>query len=154
MRGFKKVSQKEFIKYKSEQEYNNVCLPKRSTKASAGYDFSIPYNVKINPKETITIYTGIKAYMQLEEVLFIVVRSSIGIKYKLKLVNQIAVIDSDYYNNLENEGHIIIALENVGDEVVELNTGMRFVQGIFLRYLISENEEEPNNKRQGGLGST
>ncbi|MCK9536227.1 MAG: dUTP diphosphatase [Bacilli bacterium] len=154
MRGFEKVSLNEFIKFRTVDEYNNIYLPCRGTSTSAGYDFFIPYNIKIKPNEKKLIFTGIKAYMRPDEVLLIIIRSSIAIKQHLQLINQVAVIDSDYYNNSENEGHIMIALENAGKNEVFLKTGLRFAQGIFISYLISDNEKTPVNTRKGGLGST
>lgn len=154
MRGFEKVSEKEFLKYKTLAEYANITLPKRSTKNSAGYDFYIPYAINIKPNEKLIIPSGIKAYMGSDEVLFLVIRSSLGIKYGIRLLNQIGVIDSDYYNNPDNEGHILIAIENTSDKMVSFNAGDRISQGIFLNYLTSTLEKKPKVERLGGIGST
>jgi len=154
MRGFEVVSLNEFKKNCSEIYYEHIVLPERSTKASAGYDFSIPYDCLFAPGKIIMIYTGIKAYMPADEVLFIVIRSSTGIKLQLGLVNHVAVIDSDYYGNLENEGHIIIAIKNNGIQDAVLSAGARFAQGIFVPYLTAYNEKAPQKNRKGGLGST
>jgi len=154
MRGFKKISLKEYTKSQNDETYFHIRIPIRSTSAAAGYDFFMPYDCMIKPKEKTIIHTGIKAYMNPDEVFLIVIRSSIAFKYNLRLINQIAVIDSDYYDNSNNEGHIMVTLENGGNETVYLKTGMRFAQGIFLPYLVSEDEKKPTNQRKGGMGST
>lgn len=154
MRGFEIVSKEEFLKYKDEQAYSNIKLPQRSTTNSAGYDFYLPFSLSIKPKEKLIIPSGIKAYMQSDEVLFLVVRSSLGIKHGIRLLNQVGVIDSDYYNNKDNEGHILIGIENTSDKELNLSVGDRIIQGIFLKYLTSDVEAKPNKTRDGGIGST
>ena len=156
MRGFEKISFEQFKKdilddNKVYEEYN---LPKRSTKYSAGYDFSVIGDYVIKPGETVKIPTGIKSYMGDDEVLFIVIRSSLGFKYNARLCNQVGVIDKDYYNNKNNEGHIWIALKNEGDKDIVLNKGDHFAQGIFIKYLTVDDEEEIKSTRTGGFGST
>ena len=152
MRGFEKVSKNEFSKY--SENFESIIIPKRGTNNSAGYDFYIPFDISIKPNEKVIVASGIKAYMNPNEVLFIVIRSSLGIKHGMRLLNQVGVIDSDYYNNPDNEGHILIGLENTSNEVINFNAGDRIVQGIFLNYLTALNEEKPKVKRLGGIGST
>ena len=156
MRGFEKISFEQFKKdilddNKVYEEYN---LPKRSTKYSAGYDFSVITDYIIKPGEIVKIPTGIKSYMGESEVLFIIIRSSLGFKYNARLCNQVGVIDKDYYNNENNEGHIWIALKNEGDKDIVLNKGDHFAQGIFIKYLTVDDEEEIKSTRTGGFGST
>ncbi|NLD26099.1 MAG: dUTP diphosphatase [Acholeplasmataceae bacterium] len=151
MRGFEKVSKEEYGKYGIF--FDDIIIPKRATANSAGYDFYLPCEMRIEPGQVLRIATGIKAYMESDEVLLLFVRSSVGFS-GLRLKNQVGVIDSDYYNNPKNEGHILIVLENTDSEVFTLKKGDRFVQGIFLKYLLSENEEKPKDERIGGLGST
>lgn len=156
MRGFEKISFEQFKKdilddNKIYEEYN---LPKRSTKYSAGYDFNVLSDYVIKPGEIVKIPTGIKSYMGEDEVLFIVIRSSLGFKYNARLCNQVGVIDKDYYNNENNEGHIWIALKNEGDKDIVLNKGDHFAQGIFMKYLTVDDEEEIKSTRTGGFGST
>ena len=81
------------------------------------------------------------------------IRSSMAIKRHLALVNSTGIIDSDYYNNEENEGHIMIALLNYGKETVSLEKGERVAQGIFSKYLIT-NDDDATGIRTGGIGST
>ena len=156
MRYFEKVSFSEFSKTTrlSLEDYNNYNLPKRSTKHSAGYDFEVLKDFKIKPGEILKIPTGIKANMNHDEVLMIFIRSSLGFKNNLRMCNQVGIIDSDYYNNEDNEGHIFVCIQNEGNKVKEFKQGDKIVQGIFTKFLTVDNEEEINNNRQGGIGST
>ena len=154
MRGFLKVSKTEFKKHFDEKCYYDVIIPKRSTKSSAGYDFHLVEDLEIKPKERIVVASGIKAYMKSDEVLLVVIRSSLGIKHGIRLTNQLGVIDSDYFDNEDNEGHILMGLENTSEKVLSLKKGDRVVQGIFTKYLVADNEPEPSDKRVGGVGST
>lgn len=156
MRKFEKISLSEFIQDTklTEKEYNEVTLPKRATNSSAGYDFHLLEDITLKPNEIKKIPTAIKVQMNPNEVLMIYIRSSLGFKYNLRLCNQTGIIDSDYYNNQDNEGHIFIAIQNEGTQTVKLKAHERFAQGIFMNYLITDNEEEITKKRQGGLGST
>ena len=101
----------------------------------------------------ILVPTGIKAYMQEDEYLQLANRSSNPLKHFLVLPNGVGVVDSDYYNNEENEGHIMIALLNFGNEPVTLEKGERVAQGIFSKYLIT-NDDDATGVRTGGIGST
>lgn len=155
MRGFEKISFAEFRKVFGDdkelyQEYN---LPRRSSKHSAGYDFLAVKDYVIKPKEILKIPTGVKARMQGDEVLLIVVRSSIGFKYNVRLTNQVGVIDSDFYNNIDNEGHIFISLQNEGDKDYVIEKGEAYAQGMFMKYLLSD-DDTAEGIRIGGLGSS
>ena len=152
-RGFKVISLDEWKKQLPEELYQNITLPKRSTALSAGYDFYIPYDLVINPNEEVVIKTGIKSYMNSGEVLLIFVRSSLGFKYNARLKNQTGIIDADYYDNPSNEGHIMVAIKNEGSKPIELKVGDRFVQGVFVNYLISD-DDSSTETRTGGIGST
>lgn len=156
MRKFEKISLNQFIKDTglTEKEYNEYKLPQRSTKYSAGYDFSALTNFTINPGEIKLIPTGIKADMNENEVLMIYIRSSLGFKFNIRMCNQTGIIDKDYYNNEDNEGHIFVKLQNEGDKPKEFKQGENIVQGIFLNYLTVDNEEEITKERIGGVGST
>lgn len=153
-RGFEKVSIDEFTKYYSSALYEEVIIPKRKTTNSAGYDFHLITDLELHPNEEKIIPTAIKAYMQDDEYLQIVVRSSLGFKYNIRLKNQIGIIDSDYYNNPDNEGHILVSIKNEGNQILKLKKGDAFVQGIFQKYLVVDDEERPLKLRQGGIGST
>lgn len=159
---FEKVSFKQFkndLKGICEEEnelnlvYDNIVLPKRATKNSAGYDFSTPIDIDINPGETKKIPSGIRAVgMPNNLFLSMYVRSSVGIKKDVLLSNSVAVIDSDYAN-ADNEGHIWIALRNLGTETKHFSAGERISQGVFQVYFITD-DDEANGKRTGGIGST
>lgn len=156
MRKFERISFNQFKKDVSDSKelYNKIELPKRSTKHSAGYDIRSIEDAIIKSHDSLVIKTGIKACMSDDEVLYIYVRSSLGFKYDISLSNSAGVIDSDYYNNVSNEGHIQIKLINHGNEDFKINVGDRIAQGVFMKYLCVDDEEEIENKRTGGSGST
>ena len=153
---FQKVSIKQFLQDSNIENvveiYNDIPLPKRATKGSAGYDFVCPIDIEIKPNEIIKIPTGIRCYMLEGYVLNIYPRSSLGMKYQMYLTNTTGIIDSDYYN-ANNEGHIIVSIVNKGNKTLSIKKGERFVQGIFLKYYTVEEDEILEN-RTGGFGST
>lgn len=134
--------------------YNDIKLPKRATTGSAGYDFYIPVGIEIHPNSTVKIPTGIRVKIDDGWVLKIYPRSGLGFKYRLQLDNTVGIIDSDYYSS-DNEGHIFIKITNDTNEnkVVNINRGNGFAQGIFVEYGITY-DDEANEKRNGGFGST
>ncbi len=156
MRKFEKISLNQFIKDTglTEKEYNEYKLPQRSTKHSAGYDFEALTDFTLNPNEIKLIPTGIKAEMNDNEVLMIYIRSSLGFKFNIRMCNQTGIIDKDYYNNIDNEGHIFVKIQNEGDKPKQFKQGENIVQGIFLNYLTVDDEKEINKERSGGFGST
>ncbi len=133
-------------------EDKNVVLPTRGTLQAAGYDFRALDGAMILPGQSYVFDTGVKAFMPYGEVLKIYVRSSVGIKRNLMLANGTAIIDSDYYNNNDNDGHIMIALRNMGDTPQEIKAGERIAQGIFQTFL--DCDDCPEEERDGGIGST
>ena len=149
MRDFEKISFEEFKKdVKDDKElYDNYELPYRSSSSTAGYDFVLIEDVNMKPGEIIKIPTGIKARFQDDEVLFLIVRSGTGFKYNIRLVNQVAVIDADYYNNPDNEGHIYIKLQNESDKELSFKKGDRLVQGVFLKYLVTDSDNNLHKER-------
>lgn len=153
---FEKISKEQFIKDLKNQcleaNYEDIILPKRATKGSAGYDFYLPFDVIIQPGELVKIPSGVRCFIENEYVLQIYPRSSLGFKYQLSLANTVGIIDADYYG-ADNQGHIIIALVNRGNKPIELKKGDRFVQGTFVRYYLAQ-EEEIDKVRTGGFGST
>jgi dUTP pyrophosphatase len=159
MRKFEKITFKQFKKDFSEfddieEMYEDLKMPKRKTSTSAGYDFHSPFDFVLHPNEIIKIPTGIKASMEMNDCLMILDRSSTGFKYNIRLCNQVGIIDSDYYNNIKNEGHICIALQNEGKKDWIVKSGDSFAQGLFIKYLVVDDEDCINNKRIGGIGST
>lgn len=156
MRKFEKISFKQFKKdiIDSKETYNSYNLPVRHTNCSAGYDFESVLSFELQPGEIKKIPTGIKVQMNQDEMLMIVVRSSTGFKYNVRMCNQVGIIESDYYNNSSNEGHMWIAIQNEGTEVFKVEAGDRIAQGIFVKFLTVDEEEKIDNERNGGLGST
>ena len=156
MRKFEKISFKQFKKdiIDSKETYDSYNLPVRHTNCSAGYDFESILSFELQPGEIKKIPTGIKVQMNQDEMLMIVVRSSTGFKYNVRMCNQVGIIESDYYNNSSNEGHMWIALQNEGTEVFKVEAGDRIAQGIFVKFLTVDEEEKIDNERNGGLGST
>ena len=155
MRYFEKISFEQFKKDIScdKDLYNNYILPKRATKNSVGYDFFAINDITIKPREIVKIPTGYKAKFNDNEALLIIIRSSLGFKYNLRLTNQVGLIESDYYNNESNEGHMWVSLQNEGQEEVTIKKNTAYSQGIFINFLKIDNDET-TNIRKGGLGST
>ena len=149
MRDFEKISFEQFIKdIKDDKElYDNYKVPLRTSKAAAGYDFYLIENLEIRPNEIVKLPTGIKSYFEEDEVLLIIVRSSTGFKYNIRLVNQVGVIDADYYNNKDNEGHIFIKIQNEGKETLKFKAGEAIAQGIFKKYLTTNSDAKLNLER-------
>lgn len=136
-------------------EGSGVHLPERKTGASTGYDFAAAEAVEIAPGEGKLVPTGVKAYMQENEVLLVYIRSSAAFKKHLMLMNGVGVIDADYYGNAENEGHILIPIFNYGAAAVRIAAGERIAQGIFTTYLTVDGDAAGHGTaRTGGFGST
>ena len=153
MRKFEKISKSEFLKDVPDANYDDIILPKRSTLNSAGYDFYSVISFTLCPGERRVIPTGIKVSMNSNEFLSIYIRSSLGFKWNIRMCNQVGIIDADYYNNSENEGHIFVFLMNEGNKVLEIKKGDRIVQGIFMPFLITD-DDKTTDIRMGGIGST
>ena len=147
-----KIITEEDISYDT---YYNIRLPKRATVGSAGYDFINPFNhtIEIPPRGNVVIPTGIRCKMPVNVVLSIYPRSGLGFKHGIHLANTVGIIDSDYFGNIDNEGHIMCKLVNPTDNKVVIERGVAFAQGVFTNYLTVVNDSV-DAKRVGGLGST
>ncbi|MBR4470257.1 MAG: dUTP diphosphatase [Erysipelotrichaceae bacterium] len=132
--------------------YDRIKIPCRATKGSAGYDFYSPIEVTLKPGDFVKIPTGIRCRIDEGYVLELYPRSSFGFRYQMALLNTTGIIDSDYYF-ADNEGHIIVGVVNRGNKEMTIKAGDRFVQGVFLKYYLAE-EEENQRSRHGGFGST
>ena len=134
--------------------YDNIKLPKRATTGSAGYDFFSPVAIELKPNETIKIPTGIRVEILEDWVLKLYPRSGLGFKYRLQLNNTVGIIDSDYYYS-DNEGHIFAKITNDTNEnrAVDIKAGDGFMQGIFIQYGITL-DDDVTEIRNGGFGST
>lgn len=159
---FEKVSYNQFVEAMelslSEDEikkiYNTIKLPQRATKGSAGYDFFIPYSLTLKAGETIKVSTGIRVKISSGWFLSCYPKSGLGFKYRLQLDNTVGIIDSDYYYS-DNEGHIFAKITNdsKAEKTIILNSLDGFMQGIFLSYGITY-DDNTTGIRNGGLGST
>lgn len=157
LRGFEFISTEQAIKDFGEDLslVTEPKLPQRGTKASAGYDIYAPYNIVLAPNEEINVPTGLKAYMQLGEVLMAFPRSGLGFKYYCRLANTVGVIDQDYYNNPKNEGHMFVKIRNEGDKEMLIKQGDGMCQMIFMPFLLADGDSFDNGAdREGGFGST
>ncbi len=133
----------------------NIELPVRKTIYSAGYDFSVPVAISIPPQGKIVVMTDVKAYMLKDEVLKVYIRSSLGVKKGLILMNGTGVIDSDYYSNKKNDGNIGLPLHNTSNKTINIAKGDCIAQGIFVKYLITDDDDTiVKDIRSGGMGST
>lgn len=155
-RYFEKISWEQWQKDigKDKEVYMHHELPKRQTKYSAGYDFQSPIDFILQPGDVKKIPTGVKICMNEDEMLMLVVRSSMGFKHNVRMTNQIGIFESDYFNNVSNEGHAWISLQNHGNEDFVVKVGDRIGQGIFTKFLVIDDEKTISNERKGGFGST
>lgn len=131
--------------------YEDIKLPTRATKDSAGYDFFAPLSIKPTPTSGIVIPTGIRCKITPGWVLKIYPRSGQGFKYGVHLFNSCGIIDCDYYF-ADNEGHIMVKLSSK-TECDVIPKGQGFCQGIFSQYGITE-DDDVDGIRTGGFGST
>ena len=129
-------------------------LPERSTKASAGYDFYNPEKVEIEPHSLKLIKTGIKAQFPDNFVLKLYNRSSNPKKKGVMLANSVGIVDSDYYNNPDNDGEIGFMFYNFTDVTTVFEAGDKLGQGVFEKFYTASNEDEITAERVGGFGST
>ena len=160
---FEKISYNQFLKDYAELSYSeselkeiyeNIKMPKRATTGSAGYDFFLPFDIHLEPGKTIKVPTCIRAKMEPGYVLKLYPRSGLGFKFRLQLNNTVGIIDEDYYGS-SNEGHIFAKITNDSNEgkVLDLEKGSGFMQGIFVEYFITF-DDEVSEIRDGGFGST
>lgn len=155
---FYKISENQFHKDFNELKditYEELILPKRATKYSAGYDFFAPYTIHMHPGETVKIPTGIRVELDPDKVLICVPRSGLGFRYGLELTNTLGIIDADYFNS-DNEGHIWVKLHYphyMKNEELIINKGEAMFQGIIISYFTTENDNT-SAIRNGGFGST
>jgi dUTP pyrophosphatase len=138
-------------------ENSQINLPVRKTKYSAGYDIEAAEDVIIpsfkkgmNPT---LVKTGLKAYMQDDEVMLLYNRSSNPKKKGLIMANSVGVIDKDYYGNLDNDGHFMFAFYNIKEEDITIKKGEAIGQAIFQKYLVTD-DDNAQGERMGGFGST
>ena len=140
-RGFEVLSQ-----YKELQ----IEKPSRSTEKAAGYDIRSITSGVIVPGEAMVFDTGLTAYMKADEFLALFIRSGMAFKHDLVLQNATGIIDADYYGK-----HIKIKIRNEGNENYEIKAGDRIAQGIFLPYLLTDDDNDhEKQEREDGFGHT
>lgn len=149
-----------------EKAYNDIKIPVRATKGSAGYDFFLPFD-KISlcgdycytdyvskstkyHKPYLALPTGIRFITDENVVLVCVPRSGLGFKYGVSLKNTCGVIDKDYWHS-DNEGHIKASLGTITDCTIE--KGKAYMQGLVLPYYTVD-DDSADDDRNGGFGST
>ena len=154
MEGWKDTFGEQYTEDQIKALYEEIKLPKRATAGSAGYDFFAPADIVLNPGETAKIPTGVRVWMEQDWVLKCYPRSGLGFKYRLQLNNTVGIIDSDYYYS-DNEGQIFAKITNDSNEgkTVEVEAGDGFMQGIFVQYGITL-DDDVTEVRNGGFGST
>lgn len=170
------------IKFERVSAYPNIVLPERKTAFSAGYDFTVAEDItipsypsmidyegfktntpmtlkemadftkKLNFRPTL-VPTGIKCELEPNTYLELSVRSSCPLKHWLILANGVGIIDADYYNNPDNEGHIYFQLINLAPFDINLKKGDVIGQGIIKPYYIVS-DDNATGLREGGFGST
>lgn len=157
----KNYNDEEFSDEKLLEIYNDLPYPCRSTKRAGGYDFFAPYDFILKPGETRVIPTGFKVHMNDDEIFNLFIRSGTGFKYNVRLSNQVGIIDADYYNNENNEGHMFVSFTNHGSkDWVNVSYKKAFeekskmAQGVFMPYYKTIDDNNMNKTRKGGFGST
>ena len=139
-----------------EEAYDNIVIPVRKTKYSAGYDICTPIDISLPSGQRRVIPTGIKAVFAPEEMetwhLQMYVRSSVGIKDGVVLTNGTGVIDPDYYTG-QNDGDMMLALLNTSDKLVKYKAGDRICQAVFVIHGLTSDDKAVGD-RTGGIGST
>ena len=138
--------------------YPNAVLPIRETEHSAGYDMFCAEETVVQPHQLARIPTGVKCYLNSggfsDYWLMLALRSSTPEKKGLMLANGVGVIESDYADNIKNEGHIMGLVYNFTDKPVVVREGERILQGIVMTRLMLAQDNTTGNQRVGGFGST
>ena len=137
-----------------KKTYDNIKEPERQSEDSAGHDFVLTKDINLKPGESAHILTGIRVKVEVGWVLLLAPRSGLGNKFRMELNNTVAVIDGDYFGS-DNEGHIMATITNRGVDGKDLilSEGERFIQGLFVPYGITKNDDV-EAKRNGGFNSS
>lgn len=156
---FEKISYKQYCKDFNEtlvtlaqKHYEEIKLPRRATRASAGYDIFATEDINLAPGETIKVPTGIRVILDEDKFLLIVPRSGLGFKYKLQFDNTVGIIDADYSQS-DNEGHFWVKMTNEGAKPLHIEKGQAIAQGIIVQYF-KVDSDDADGIRNGGFGST
>lgn len=127
----------------------NATMPQRATSKSAGYDLYSAEDVVIRPGQRVLVETGLTAFMQDDEELQIRPRSGLAFKQGLTVLNSPGTVDADYYPQ-----HVKVLLYNTSDQYIQIHVGDRIAQGIFAKFLTTDNDDPLSNYREGGFGHT
>lgn len=140
----------------------DVKTPTRATKYSAGYDFYAPCDIVLKPGQWVTVDSGVAldgtekfsignggrgGKMNVPRwFMLLAPRSGLGTKYGIRFANTVGIVDQDYRDNIK--------FTMTSSVPYTIQKGDRFAQGIFVPCLILDSEDEPENEREGGYGST
>lgn len=146
-----------------QEAFENFVVVSQEDKNSVEYKMGKGYIPTLEEAEVLTkeydlravfVPTGIKAKFPKNETLDIVDRSSVGTKLLLSLPHAVGIVDSSYYNNESNEGHILVPFVNHLPFDVKIRKGEKIAQAIFRPYEITSNDKPVKDKRTGGVGSS
>jgi len=150
------------FKMRKFEQVRNECMqynmgeikkPFRATKFSAGYDIFSPTDYILKSRGKVLLWTNVKAKFEDDEFLMLCITSGMG-KRGIRLSNGVGIIDSDYYGNQNNDGNIGFSLENTSDTDYVIKVGDKIGQGLFMKYLLTDDDVVSNEIRCGGFGST
>lgn len=131
----------------------DTLLPERKTRYAAGYDFYAPHDIIIPPHgDSGLVWFDVKAAMPHDTYLQLRIRSSLAVHHDIVLETS-GVVDADYYGNIDNDGNIAAKFRNHGDDFYRIKKGERCMQGIFMKYSVTDNDRA-SGIRGGGYGST
>ena len=99
------------------------------------------------------IPTGMKCQLADNEYLKLVSRSSMPLKHLIFCSNSEGIIDADYFNNPDNEGHIYFQVVNLSPVPIQIRKGDKICQAIIQKYEITD-DDVATGARTGGFGST
>ncbi len=140
------------MKINIRRTHPKAILPKYHTAGAAAFDIHLIEDITLAPRSIKATTTGLVIATPENYVLVLASRSSNPLKKGIDMANSIAIIDSDYKGN---DDEIFLQLMNVTDEVVELKTGDRVAQGMFLPVQQAEfvEVEQMEAENRGGWGS-
>lgn len=122
--------------------------PRRATLYSAWYDFTAPRDILVKSHETAYFDSETKVNIDRDKVMLLFIRSSLGIKNKITLLNNVGVIDADYKDTIK------VAVKNDSNNDYIIKKGDRYMQGVIVKYYLMDDDEPMLEKRDGGIGST
>lgn len=135
-------------------DHTGLALPRRHSPLSAGYDLACAQDITLAPGALALVGTGLRVQLPEGEFLAVYARSSLAVKHRVMLANAVGVIDADYYDNVDNLGHILIALLNLGSSAVSIERGERVAQAVFTTFHVADDDRVIDARRSGGFGST